>query len=426
MELDNERTFGDVFWKPAFEALEACNSGRRCVTLTDQGWLQSGIGRCLESVMSGREWVQKFPYLFSAPLSVSGFFSALKSGRRYGLLKEAAGVLCAQTDRTAPIQSDPFGSIPELTGFAIYAADGHYHCASAHETPIEGKRYAVGHFYAMNLRTQSVRHLDVARPLEQGKKKEHDISVLKRLTANALRMGEPTGRKVLLAYDPAVIDISQWQKWKQSKGIYIITRAREKMSPTRCGFLDFDRNDPRNNGVLSDEQVGLSGGFLVRWITYVDPVSGKKYQFITNEMTLPPGILAFIYKKRWDIEKVYDEFKNALQETKAWASSSTAKCQQAQFICMTHNLLLMLERKLEEEEGIRETKIEKKRESRSEADAVTIKAADRKPNPLAQACYKCVKRTMQFIREVRLVLTFATSWTQAVIAMRPIMEKYIW
>jgi len=27
-------------------------------------------------------------------------------------------------------------------------------------------------------------------------------------------------------------------------------------------------------------------------------------------MTLPPGILALIYKQRWDIEKVFDEFKS--------------------------------------------------------------------------------------------------------------------
>ncbi len=38
----------------------------------------------------------------------------------------------------------------------------------------------------MNLRTQTMIHLDVARPKV---KKEHDITALKRLEANALRMG---------------------------------------------------------------------------------------------------------------------------------------------------------------------------------------------------------------------------------------------
>jgi len=48
-------------------------------------------------------------------------------------------------------------------------------------------------------------------------------------------------------------------------------------------------------------------------------------------MTIPPGLIARIYKMRWDIEKVYDEMKNKLDEQKAWASTPTAKTMQAHF-----------------------------------------------------------------------------------------------
>jgi hypothetical protein len=425
MRAAGELKFSDVFYAPVNEELANCESRRDCISVTDAKFLLSGIGRCLEPAVSGREWVQKFRYLHSMALTVSNFFDAIKSKRRLRLLKEIAELLCARTDRMAPTQADPFFEQRELDGFAVYAADGHYHCASAHETLIQEKRYPVGHFYAMNLRTQSVRHLDVTRPLEQNKKTEHDMHLLKRMDAEALRMGEPRGRKVLLAYDPAIIDFTQWYNWKQSKGIYIVTRQKDNMNPTCCGFLDFNRDDPRNNGVVRDEQVGVSGGILIRRITYIDPVSGKKYVFITNEMTLPPGLLAFVYKKRWDIEKVYDEFKNHLMETKAWADSPQAKCQQANFICMTHNLLLLLEHKLEEEEEIRETKIEKKRQKRRQEEDAKIKEANRKPNPLAQRCYRCVKRTLQFLRQLRLILMFPTSWRHAVSSLRPVMEKYL-
>jgi len=368
--------------------------------------------------------VQTIRYLLSAPISVSNFFSTLKSERRLRLQNEAAEWIRTKTDRTTIPQADPFSAHQELDGFAIYAADGHFHKASAHETLIEEKRYPVGHIYAMNLRSLSMHHLDVTRPLEHKKKKEHEMNVLKRLEGKALRMGEPQGRKVILAYDPAVVGIHQWDKWKRSLGLYIITREKENMAPMRCGYLDFDRNDPRNNGVVSDEQVGFSG-IMTRRITYIDPVSGKEYVFITNEMTLPPGLLAFIYKRRWDVEKVYDEFKNGLMETKAWADSAEAKCHQANFICMTHNLLVLLERKLEAEEGIREKKIERKREKRLAAEIAIIKAAGRKPNPLAQACYRCVKRTLQFIREVRLASDHKVSWRAAVVTLRLVMEKYL-
>lgn len=424
MKTDGDMKFNDVFYEPVHEAMPECDSTRKCFAVSDLQFVLSGIGRCLEPVISGRDWVQKLKYHFSVPTSVSNFFSILKSARRLRLLNEVAEWVVAKIDQTTPVEADPFAAHSELDGFAVYAADGHYHRASAHETLIKGKRYAVGHVYAMNLRTLSMRHLDITRPLEQNKKKEHELNLLKRLEGKALRMGEPQGRKVILAYDPAIIDIRQWDRWKRSKGLYIITREKSNMKPMHCSELDFDRNDSRNNGVVSDEKVGYVG-IMIRRITYIDPVSGKQYVFITNEMTLPPGLLTFIYKRRWDIEKVYDEFKNHLMETKAWADSSTAKCQQAAFLCITHNLLILLERKLEKEEGIREVKIERKREKRLDADIARIKEAGRKPNSLAQAYCRCVKRTLQFIREVRLVLTYKASWRQAVDSLRPVMQQYL-
>ena len=190
-----------------------------------------------------------------------------------------------------------------------------------------GKRHPVRHFFSMNLMSQTMRHLDVARP--KGKR-EHDITALKRLEANALRMGEPKGRKVLLAYDPTIYDFAQWRRWKQSKGIYVITRMKENTSLLICGDREFDREDLRNVGVVSDQLGGTNSGDMLRKIVYVEPTTGRRFVFLTNEMTLPPGLIAFIYKKRWDIEKVFDQFKNKLMENKAWAKSLNGKCAQAQ------------------------------------------------------------------------------------------------
>ena len=49
-----------------------------------------------------------------------------------------------------------------------------------------------------------------------------------------------------------------------------------------------------------------------------DPVTGKAYSFLTTEMTLPPGLIALLYKLRWDVEKVFDEAKNKLEQQQAW------------------------------------------------------------------------------------------------------------
>ncbi len=63
---------------------------------------------------------------------------------------------------------------------------------------------------------------------------------------------------------------------------------------------------------------------------------------------------------RWDIEKVFDDFKNKLDETKAWSKSLTGKCMQAQFIVLAYNLLLRMRQHIEESEGLKEEAIIKK------------------------------------------------------------------
>ena len=99
----------------------------------------------------------------------------------------------------------------------------------------------------------------------------------------------------------------------------------------------------------------------MRPVTYKDPLTGKIYRFITNELTLPPGLIAFLYKLRWDIEKIFDQVKNKLLEQKAWAKSATAKTQQAHFITLAHNLMVLLNHQIETEEGIADEKSQRKR-----------------------------------------------------------------
>ena len=76
------------------------------------------------------------------------------------------------------------------------------------------------------------------------------------------------------------------------------------------------------------------------------------FVFLTNEMTLPPGLIAFLYRLRWDIEKVFDETKNRLFERKSWANTATAKTNQARFVCLAYNLTILLEQALAREEGV--------------------------------------------------------------------------
>ena len=424
MKNGSQQSVRDVFFAPMKNALEAAKTTRECRKFSDWQHLTSGVGRCLEPMRSGRDWIQRLRHVFSLKIRVSSFFESLASSRRLRLAQEVNELVVSHNDGSATSGDDCFAEHGELDDFGIYAADGHYHKCSVHDAAIGGKRRAVGHFFAINLRTQSMRHLDIARPAP-GRKYEHDITALKRLGSQALRMGEPQGRKVILAYDPAVVDFLQWYKWKKAKGIYIVTREKKNMVPLCCGQRSFDRNDPRNNGVVSDEQVGTSKSTLIRRITYIDPVDAKKYVFITNEMTLPPGLIVFIYKKRWTIEKLFDQMKNKLMERKAWAKSTTAKCQQAVFMCLAHNLMLIFERKLKVEEGIADKKILDRRKARISENLKKAEAADRPMNPMLLAIRGSVQRSFQFIRWLRWVLVHRTLWGPAMDELRPLMAEYL-
>jgi hypothetical protein len=252
-------------------------------------------------------------------VSVSSFFQALKSRRRLAFTIEVDEHIRKQVDLARDTSWDPLSEHPELQDYEIYASDGHYEAAASHTRPIQGKIYPPGYFFSLNLRTHSLALLDIARPELKGKKKEHDISVLKRLKPSDLRFGAPKGTKVLHVYDSAAIDYLQWFKWKV-KGIYIISREKANSRAQTVGLREIDRDDPRNIGVLTDENVGVFAGVMMRRVRYRDPGTGKLFSFITNQFTSPPGLIAFLYKLRWDIEKVFDEKKSKLLEKKAWAT----------------------------------------------------------------------------------------------------------
>jgi len=114
----------------------------------------------------------------------------------------------------------------------------------------------------------------------------------------------------------------------------------------------WDRTDRRNHGVLEDMRVKTRTGHPLRLLCYLNLVTGQAFEFLTNEPDLPHGVLVELYRRRWNIEKVFDALKNKLDETKAWATSLESRATQAQFLMLTHNLLLLYEQVLEQRHGV--------------------------------------------------------------------------
>ena len=255
-------------------------------------------------------------------------------------------------------------------------------------------------------------HLTVSDQVER--KKEHDMPALKRQDTLTLRQGAAKGSKVLYVWDRAGIDFPQWFKWKES-GIYFLSREKENMKLEIVGIYAFDRADNINQGVVSDEMVATSVGVTVRRVIYQDPETGILYAYLTNfPPSIPPGIVALLYKSRWDLEKVFDEFKNKLGEIKSWASTANAKTCQARLSCLTHSLMTLMEESIFRETGIDHVaEIKRKKKTLTKRDEASKNKGSQGLSILQKSIQRLTQRTVKLIRWLKNHFDTKCSWTQA-------------
>jgi hypothetical protein len=407
---------GAELFGPLEEALKLCIHRRSCPSISDADWLTIGTLRALENQSTGRgflQWLRIHRDELSPDYQL--FFESLKSERRLKLCKEVNGHLARSMGRRC---ADALSAFDELKDFDVYAGDGHFHAAAAHDPigPDKKGKYPTGHVFCLNLRNHALTHLSVANSAER--KREHEMRILKRQAIESLRQGAPPGRKVLYVWDRAGIDFRQWHKWKQGSGIYFLSRQKDNMALKMQGHKPFDRDDERNAGVLRDELVGTCNGVLLRRVTYLDVVGGREYTYLTNVMDLPPGVIAMLYKMRWDIEKVFDELKNKLHENKAWATSLTAKSMQGQFLCLAHNLLTIYEEYLRKSHGITNVaEIARRTKRAKDLKDLLAKKSQALPPILCQL-QRMTQRSLKFIRWIRCHLIIAGSHDEALANLR--------
>jgi len=416
------KTVFEKWIQPLAGLVQQCRFKRKCNVLPDQEWIETGLLRVLSQESSGRAFLQKLFHSERPILKRSHFFETLKSRRRLRLCEEVSRLLY-EIAKSSNRQADPFKSFSALDGYDIYAGDGHYHAAAVHDVIKSGKKYPTQHFYCADLRSHALNQLTLADTTSRHRKREHDLHALKRLDIATLRQEAPKGRKVIYVWDRASIDFLQWRKWKQAGGVYFISREKKNQAFLIMADLDYDRKDPVNAGVRSYELVGCCAGIAMHRVVYKCPLTKETYRFITSLTNVPPGLIAYLYKTRWDLEKIFDEVKNKLAEKKAWATSFTAKNMQAQFICMAHNLMLILEQSLRKE-GI-ENKVEDNRRKKRLNRALSCITTSREKLPVfLKTPKRPTQRPLKFIRWLRHNLYANTSWVEAVGALKLIYDVF--
>lgn len=418
--------FSNKFFKPIFEVYANSNKQYQCNGISDINFCQLGAVRCISSAKTGHQFLQLHADQDVADIKPDHFFKALKSKRRLANLTSINQLLA---DKLSEKTLDPLAQFPELDKWEVNLVDGHYQKSACFDPKyIDSKNnlksIATGHFFRLDLRNQHLSCLDLVKP-NDGKKKAHDVTVIRRSSVEALRNGAAKGRKVMLVWDKACIDYRLWFDLKHTSGIYFITLEKENSKAEICSKNLVDHSDWRNEGVVSDHLVGTSNGVQLRRIVYKNPLDGKVYTYLTNDNTLPAGILALLYKHRWDEEKVFDVLKNKMEERKSWASSDEAKQSHAIFECLAHNLLLLLEVRMIMEEGLvdeceRKKDLGRKRESSPER--LRLKKVG---NMVNTAIIRATQRTQRFIRWARTRIYLNVSWERSVARLAVIWDSKI-
>jgi len=119
----------------------------------------------------------------------------------------------------------------------------------------------------------------------------------------------------IVVMDKGFLDYS-WYKTLTEQGVFFVTRARKN---TRFRVTERRRVD-KSKGLRADQTIVLTGEKSkhealpkLRRVTYVDPDSGQRYEFLSNNFTLAAATIAAIYKQRWQIELFFKWIKQNLK-----------------------------------------------------------------------------------------------------------------
>jgi len=391
--------------------------------LDDFRFIRLGVCRVLSQSASGRDFIQQAREIFKEDLARSSFFDSLHSDRRRNLLGQLNSQLVRRAGKGL---DDLLSGFPELREVPVFAVDGH-HIEHAVHSPSDhkGEKVSASNLYVLCLHTALFWNFGAV----QGDGRHgHEMPVFRKRLEQWLsewprRRGQP---KPIFVGDPAYVDKAFWTRMSlRSDGVRFITRTKANMKPTVFNAYGWNQKKAVNEGVEADLLVGFDGASMMRMVRYRDPETGTVYEFLTSVMDLEPGLIAALYLARWRIEKVFDTTKNKLEETKSWGVGEVAQEVRAHLVALSHNLMVLLRRELDRTHGIREEKVERKREVRTLQRRSRAAAAGRKVAAVHKLLPAVVQLTAQFIRTLRNGILVGMRWARALELLLAATKSYL-
>lgn len=357
--LTDKTVFADLLapLERALSQVRHAESIGRVLNMPD--FIALGVLRHLQSMETLREQVQGLLHLDPAevvrvPLARSTWSDALSASSRLAVLKATIPALMRLARAVLP---DRLAGVPGLQGRAVRAIDGTYQRESVHyrrRTPSEcGKDNSKGHalltFFDLRLGLAENVHVDTRSRAETKLLRDYDQGEYA-LTRE---------KGVLWLVDRAFIDADFWDAKKRRLGATIITRMKSNLRVDSTEGLPVD-DDPVNEGVERDLRVTLTSSRELWRIVTFKTRRGWTIEFLTNDFDLQPGVVAFLFSRRWDEEKCFDTWKNDFSQSKAWGKSLTAIDNQVRLAIITGILIaLMLHRTLGAEDVVDEKALRK-------------------------------------------------------------------
>ncbi len=431
--VENAKSFENLIIQMISEAENYTRSSRNCPVVSDKEFTLSLIIKTIVENQSGLDFLQKLKQkniigLNELEIKIeqasSTFFDNLNSERRSKYVSEIATIIFKSiSDYINDQKVDYLKDFTELDGRDVYSGDGHYAKHATHTKKINGKTPCFGAIYVQNIRNGTI--LPISTIDSDTSSKPNELPILKECLQDFIT--NHNLNKPILIYDRACIDYNFWTSTEKERenGCTIVTRVKKNTKLILKKELHIDEEDPLNIGILEYSEVELSNAGIMYYVKYQDPETGDFHEFISSDKSLKPSTIVFLYKLRWGIEKVFDVFKNKLNQRKAWATSKAAHQAQAHIIAMTYNLMHMIKINLEKAHDIKELKLINKR---IKALEVRKKKAEKNMNqihPFEFLFNHIYQMSKQFIRTFKNAIFDFLDWNDMIILFKDTMAKYV-
>lgn len=149
--------------------------------------------------------------------------------------------------------------------------------------------------------------------------------------------------------DRAYLDFERLYWIHQSQSWFVI-RSKKNTKYKRV----YSRKVDKSKGLICDQKVRLTGTGLgkkypelIRRIKYIDPETGKRLVFLTNNMLVSAETITLLYKNRWHVELFFKWIKQNLHIKSFFGRSENAVRSQIWIVVCVYLLIAIMKKRFE-------------------------------------------------------------------------------